>query len=156
MRAGRLGLVLGLLLFALPAGAQHAVYRRSPTGELLPDKDATPGVVALTDKAKVCGIAWGKDERHVTQAEKGRVCMLYGAKACPGPRWELDHLVSRELGGSDDWTNLWPQPIGEARHKDRLETALHKAVCAGAITLGHAQEVIRSDWSKEYHRRFDP
>lgn len=61
--------------------------------------------------------SWGKDVRHVTQAMKIRVCQRYGARACPGPAWELDHLVSRELGGADTETNLWPQPITEARKK---------------------------------------
>jgi hypothetical protein len=39
--------------------------------------------------------------------------------------------------------NLWPEPWTEARHvKDPEENRLHKAVCAGTITLAAAQQQI--------------
>jgi putative intracellular protease/amidase len=51
--------------------------------------------------------------------------------------------VPRELGGADDERNLWPQPLAEARVKDRQENALHRAVCAGTVTLAAAQAQMR-------------
>jgi hypothetical protein len=52
--------------------------------------------------------------------------------------YEVDHLVSLELGGSNALTNLWPEyyydPWG-ARTKDRLEGKLHDLVCAGRLSL---------------------
>jgi 5-methylcytosine-specific restriction endonuclease McrA len=42
---------------------------------------------------------------------------------------EVDHLISRELGGADATDNLWPQPYTQhpgAHEKDRLENQLHK------------------------------
>ncbi len=83
-------------------------------------------------------------------------------KACKpdkhGRRCELDHLVSRELGGADDVLNIWPQPYGSkpwnAVLKDRIENRLHKEVCSGAISLSQAQDEIRSDWRVPYRRYF--
>ncbi len=64
--------------------------------------------------------------------------------------YEEDHLVSLELGGdprSPD--NLWPEPWNgphNARDKDRVENAAHKAVCDGTLTLADAQRKIARDW----------
>ncbi len=56
-----------------------------------------------------------------------------GGKTC-----EIDHLISRELGGADDLDNLWPQSHGghwNAHHKDTLENRLNEEMCAGRIGL---------------------
>ncbi len=62
--------------------------------------------------------------------------------------------VSRlELGGSNNLTNLWPQPYRPApgaREKDVLENFLHRAVCGGAMTIEEAQRQIATDWYKAY------
>ena len=34
--------------------------------------------------------------------------------------------------------------------KDAVENALHKEVCAGALTLKEAQNIISTDWFKYY------
>ena len=86
----------------------------------------TPGAVALTDTNKVCSAKWGVDERAVSPAMKKQVYALYGTvpgqgvckltshKAKNGTTvtkgCEVDHRVSREVGGADDIKNLWPQP----------------------------------------------
>jgi len=141
-----------VLLMAVALGYETPVaqYGHGNHGWKLPDPEVTPGVIALRDKTAVCDKKWGRDARHVSQAMKEHVCAKYGVKDCPGPRFEVDHLISRELGGADDVRNLWPQPLDEARKKDWLENAAHKAVCSGAITLGHAQAAIRNDWTVFY------
>lgn len=67
--------------------------------------------------------------------------------------YELDHLISLELGGNPkDPTNLWMEPYnasipdGGAKVKDTVENTLHKEVCAGTITLIRAQTIIATDW----------
>ena len=84
----------------------------------LPDLSKTPGVVRSgLSKAKICTIKWGKDERHVTASMKRQVFELYGYSGYDDSRCvpagkrtcEIDHLISRELGGADDVNNLWPQ-----------------------------------------------
>jgi hypothetical protein len=109
----------------------------------------TPGVVRPLTRAQVCGTAWGKDRRHVTLAMRQHVFAAYGIPYAQHAQYEVDHLIPRELGGADDEANLWPQPWDGphgAHAKDRLENALHRAVCAGTITLPAAQAAIRTDW----------
>ncbi|MBS2538411.1 hypothetical protein KGQ20_37245 [Catenulispora sp. NF23] len=60
---------------------------------------------------------------------------------------ELDHLVSLELGGSNDTANLWPEPGPLPNPKDTVENALHKAVCSHKVTLTAAQQAIAADWT---------
>lgn len=134
----------------------------------LPDPLLTPGVVRTDiDQDNICATRWGKDARHVTAAMKREVFARYGLTgnddpACirdkNGRKCEIDHLISRELGGADDVDNLWPQPYGgspwNAVRKDKVENRLHKEVCAGAITLEDAQREISVDYRIPYIRYF--
>lgn len=134
----------------------------------VPDLNKTPGVVrtGLT-KTKICSIKWGKDERHVTAAMKKQVFALYGYSGyddsrcvvdAHGRTCEIDHLISRELGGADVVENLWPESYGttpwNARLKDKLENRLHKEVCAGHISLKKAREIITNDWRVTYKQYY--
>src|SRR5262249_17174004 len=83
--------------------------------------------------------------RNVPASEKAAVAREYNYSG-PGSAVEYDHLISLELGGSNDITNLWPQPIAEARVKDRLENYLHKAVVSGQRSLPDVQKRIAKDW----------
>jgi hypothetical protein len=75
-----------------------------------------------------------------------------------GRHCEIDHLISRELGGADDIKNLWPQPYGtspwNAVLKDRVENRLHKEVCAKTISLSKARREIKTDWRVPYRQYF--
>jgi hypothetical protein len=93
--------------------------------------------------------------RSVTEAAKRAACAEYGlAKAdCVGSKVEIDHLISLELGGSNDPKNLWPEPYAPkpgAREKDQVEDELHRQVCAGAVPLAAAQREISTDWYAVY------
>ena len=76
---------------------------------------------------------------------------------------EIDHLISRELGGADDIKNLWPEcyePVNKnrgkqsdgAHKKDRLENELHKRVCTprSMTLLRGYQTKMASDWIALY------
>jgi hypothetical protein len=138
----------------------------------LPDRRLTPGVVRhdLTLQ-KICSTKWGKDARHVTATMKRQAFASYGLSGNSDPRCvrdkkgrrcEIDHLISRELGGADEIKNLWPQPYGtqpwNAARKDRLENRLHQEVCIKkTITLAQARNGIGRDWTVLYRRYFgDP
>lgn len=116
---------------------------------LIADPSGRPHMVAGVE-ANLCA----KDfrtvpYRHTSEATKKKACAEYGAQACPGPNWEVDHLISLEIGGADELGNLWPQPIGEARVKDhQTEDVLPKLICSGKIGLKDAQTCIRGDWVK--------
>ena len=142
-----------LLFIALAVSQAHY---GSSEGHLLPDLKFTPGKSAMNDAAQICKVKWGKDERHVTEAMKKQACQSYGATDCPGPKYELDHLISRELGGADDVLNLWPQPHPDAMRKDRLENLLHKELCANRITLPKARACLVKDWWACYKDRIGP
>jgi hypothetical protein len=118
-----------------------------------PSRELTPGVTRPISRTAVCSIRWGADRRHVTEAMRKQVFAAYGIPYSQHRFFELDHLVPRELGGADDVANLWPQTWTgryNARQKDRLENALHRAVCAGELSLHDAQESIRRDWLSSY------
>ena len=72
--------------------------------------------------------------------------------------YEVDYLITPELGGADDIRNLWPEPysatVWNAHVKDALEDRLHQMVCTGQIDLATAQHDIATDWISAYKRYF--
>lgn len=108
-----------------------------------PDPALTPGVVRDLTVEQICATTWGHDRRHVTVAMKQRVARAYGLPWAQRRFMEFDHLIPRSLGGADDVRNLWPQPLGAARLKDRREQQLSRAVCVGTVSLEAAQDEMR-------------
>lgn len=69
--------------------------------------------------------------------------------------FEVDYLITPDLGGAESLRNLWPQPYSatwNARVKDRLEQRLHQLVCAGKMDLSTAQHDIATDWIGAYKK----
>lgn len=120
------------------------------------DPALTPGRVRFLSTSQVCSTQWGLDRRHVTTAMRKEVLRRYGVAWSDRGKYELDHLVPRELGGEDDIKNLWPQLWPEAKQKDRLENALHRQVCNGRLSLQQAQDEIRVDWRAAYRKWVQP
>jgi len=65
---------------------------------------------------------------------------------------ELDHLISLELGGSNDASNLWAEAGPVPNPKDAVENALHRWVCSAAwpqaqARLHDAQTAIAINWA---------
>lgn len=166
--------VLVALALAALSQAQQAQYKKNGPA-LLPDLSVTKGSVAITDTATVCTTKWGKDERHVTKRMKDNVYVEYGTAPGSGvcafktrttkkgtlvkEGCEVDHLISRELGGADTEDNLWPQPYTQhpgAHEKDWLENQLHKEVCSNTISLADAQKEIGEGWYAAYLKRKQP
>lgn len=112
----------------------------------LPDRSCTPGSYDKTiTRTQVCnGEAAGRP-RKVTAAMKQRVLTAYGFDPATF-QGEIDHLVSRELGGTDVVTNLWPEVGKIPNPKDAVENRLRREICTGKITLRQAQKVIATDW----------
>jgi hypothetical protein len=82
----------------------------------------------------------------------------YGADYHRAAEYELDYLITPELGGIADQRNLWPQPFSRtpwnAYVKDELERHLHRLVCDGEMDLASAQREIATDWISAYKRHF--
>ncbi len=132
-------------------------YAFSPT---VPDSIKTPGAVLSTNKAVICVSGYTKKVRNVPQSLKKEVYRVYGITH-PKPReYEVDHLISLELGGSNSIRNLWPEsyitsPLN-AHIKDRLENKLHQLICSGQITVEKAQHDIAKDWVAAYQKYIGP
>jgi hypothetical protein len=90
----------------------------------------------------------------VPQSEKYAVEVEYGlTPRSYGRTIEIDHIVSLELGGSNDVANLFPEPgsgVANYHTKDVLENKIHDLVCSGAMPLREAQRQIAADWEALY------
>ena len=88
--------------------------------------------------------------RDVPAAVKRQVYEEYGITTHEPGKYEVDHLISLELGGSNSIKSLWPQSYRtspwNAHVKDRVENKLHAMVCKGEIELKAAQQEIATDW----------
>ena len=124
----------------------------------LPDSFCTPGAVFRTATVRrICRPGYTKRVRDVSESVKERVFARYGITQPAPDRYEVDHLVALELGGSNSIKNLWPQPRSTAnghgfRVKDRLENRLHTLVCSRRMTLLAAQRAIRTNWVRAFKR----
>jgi hypothetical protein len=124
----------------------------------LNDIAKTPGAVRTTDRASICHTKTST-VRNVPASVRRKVFASYGLTNktgwCAKAGCELDHLVSLELGGSNDAKNLWPESYSgqwNAHQKDQLENRLHKLICNGSITVKDAQAAISRDWISAYQK----
>lgn len=153
-----LAVVAGLMWTVAHPGL--SLHDAPPPGSgvfLLPRGDLTPGLALPVVAADLCG-AEQVVARPVAPAVQRDVFDRYGADFARAREYELDHLITPELGGASDTRNLWPQPFGRtvwnAYVKDELELHLHQLVCEGAIDLASAQRELAVDWIAAYKRRF--
>lgn len=119
----------------------------------LPDPACTPGAVLTTDAQTVCAPGYSAKIRDVSSSTRSEVFAEYGITSHATGEYEVDHMISLELGGSNAIANLWPEPA-EPRpgfhEKDKVEDYLHRQVCGGAMTLSEAQAKIATDWYAVY------
>lgn len=142
-----------------PAGA-HPWGKRTKTSGCqavngLPDSACTPGDVMETNTDKICQSGYAGSVRNVPDSEKNQVYAEYGIASHTAGQYEVDHLVSLELGGSNDISNLWPElasPKPGFHEKDKVENYLHDQVCAGKISLQQAQVQIATNWLEVYNQ----
>ena len=152
---------LGLtILFVMLVASIWAGYVYS--GEM-PNPKLTTGHARTVDVHTLCTTST-KLVRNVPAIEKKNVYMEYGLAGnhtgyCDGAGGcEVDHLISLELGGSNDIDNLWVQPyFGDcnAYQKDALENKLHELICNGTLTIEAAQQAITDNWETAYTKYVD-
>jgi hypothetical protein len=122
----------------------------------LPDSACTPGALLATGtKDAICKPGYAQGVRNVPDSEKNQVYAEYDIKSHTSGQYEVDHLVSLELGGSNDISNLWPElasPTPGFHEKDKVENYLHDQVCSGAISLKQAQIEIATNWLAVYNQ----
>lgn len=126
-----------------------------PSLPAYPRKDITPGalnpdVTQQTISSTICVKGWTETVRppsSYTDPLKRQQITQYGYADTNLADYEEDHLVPLALGGAPrDPRNLWPQPIDQARVKDRDEAHLQGEVCSAAMTLADARAAILSAW----------
>jgi hypothetical protein len=121
-----------------------------------PDRQCSPGAYysALTKK-RICAADFRTDPiRLVPQSEKEDVEQEYGLPVMKyGKTLEIDHIISLELGGSNDIANLFPEKRDVSpgyKVKDKLENKLHDLVCDGKLALSSVRRRIASNWQTLY------
>ena len=137
-----------------PVGANTSLGHRTKTSGCvisgaLQDKTCTPGAIFDVTKDQICVSGYSSKVRDVPESEKAAVYAEYGIATHTTGQYEVDHLISLELGGSNDISNLWPEaasPTPGFHQKDVLENSLHAQVCSGQIDLKQAQAEIADNW----------
>lgn len=149
-------------------------FRALAGDPIRPDKALTPGdILTNVTIEKLCekGYVTKEKVRKVSESEKRQVFVRYfGAVPTHTGSYEIDHLVSLELGGSDSISNLWPQTYERtnkwnARVKDRLEDKLASLLRARLVSDGSTnasnflkqiQFEIANDWIAAYAKYVGP
>lgn len=121
----------------------------------LQDSACTPGAIfPNVTKDQICVSGYSSSVRNVPESEKTQDYSEYGIASHYAGQYEVDHLISLELGGSNDIANLWPEaasPKPGFHEKDQVENYLHDQVCSGAMSLHDAQVQISTNWLTVYN-----
>ncbi len=121
--------------------------------QTLPDPDCSPGAVLTTDTSVICVSGYTQTVRNVPDSEKQQVFAEYGIPWSEHSGYEVDHIISLELGGSNDISNLFPESYSiqyNAHVKDSFENYLHSQICSNKLPVAVAQAEISTDWLKYY------
>jgi hypothetical protein len=129
-----------------------------PAPRFIPDPRLTPGATRLVSRNDVCPVRTA-DQAHLIPASLAKQAFDEYGVANPRPyAYEVDYLITPDLGGSDDIRNVWPEPYSgaewNAHIKDALEERLHQMVCGGKLDLAAAQQDIAHDWVSAYKKYF--
>jgi len=123
----------------------------------LPVVSITPGATWDVSAEELC--SGTTHTRPISAAMRAEVLNAYGVEGVPSDQYELDYLITPELGGATDARNLWPQrytsSIWNARVKDELERLLPRLVCGRKLDLATAQRDMAVDWVAAYKKYFN-
>ncbi len=122
---------------------------------IYPDPIKTPGdVLPRVTEKDICQSGYSATVRSVSESQKKRIYEKYGITyPVNDGDYEVDHFISLQIGGSNDDTNLWPEPANPKpgfHEKDIAENYLKRLVCDKKISLKNAQERMQNDWYREY------
>ena len=152
--------ILAAFLFAACAFSTSAQQPATGAQPILPDPKLTPGDTfpVTLDDIKVRG--YSATVRDVPISEKRAVYAAYGIQHWTKGEYEVDHLISLSLGGSNSQKNLWPQSYltepWNAHTKDQLEYKPLQLVRSGKVDLKTAQQEMATDWIAAYKKYVSP
>ena len=152
------------ILVAALVGLEFLSSRSEPArtsadrpGAVRPVAYLTPGATRPVAVADLCARRVA-GPRPIPARVRQAVVRDYRMEHLPAHEYELDYLITPELGGSDDRLNLWPEryasDVWNARVKDELEQLLPTLVCAGTLPLATAQRDMAADWIAAYKKYF--
>lgn len=148
-------LAIATLFLLLPNPGRSNAERAAS----LPNRALTPGMTRQVELGDICREGDDDLDPAVPVQRKEAVFREYGISPDhAGDDFQVDYLISPQLGGTDDVRNLWPQSYKEttwnAEAKDALERHLYQLVCERKITLKEAQHAIAHDWIAAYQKYF--
>jgi hypothetical protein len=118
-----------------------------------PDKTLTPGQICTPSDPDFQGFRYPAHvaycRRNVTYEMKIQVAQAYGVPQSEWRNYEFDHLIPLNAGGSDNVKNIWPQPIDEAKEKDKVEQETFDGLNSGTLTQDEAVKMIW-DWIDQH------
>jgi hypothetical protein len=116
-----------------------------------PDLKLTPGSICTASDPNFDGYRYPSHVAHcrrsVSDDERLKVADAYHIPQADWSKYEFDHMIPLNSGGSDDATNIWPQPLAEAHQKDTVEQDVSNKLNAGTIDQAGAILEIRN-WFK--------
>jgi hypothetical protein len=144
------------LVFTLVPNLYRSVAEISVS---LPNRALTPGMTRPMRLDQMCSTDDGDFDPTVPEDRQQTVFGEYGISADRSRKdFQVDYLISPQLGGTDDIRNLWPQSYGattwNAAAKDKLERHLYLLVCEKKIDLADAQHDIATNWIAAYQKYF--
>jgi hypothetical protein len=160
-------LLLTAILRPCPARPPQAQrYQPGLAQPLLPDPRLTPGATNGLPVEVVSAHGYTPTVRNVPESLKRQVFVEYLGRVPDKPGdYEVDHLISLELGGSNSISNLWPQSYltfpYNSRVKDKLENFMARNVRATLAQQGHKaasdllygyQREIATNWIVAYEK----
>jgi hypothetical protein len=146
-------------IFAGVPGVIVAIFESAASAEgPKPKTFLTPGETLPATFPEICRKPDADVIVSVSSETSRKVFSEYGIRA-NSSNFEVDYLITPDLGGADTIRNLWPQPwsaVWNAPVKDSLERRPHQLVCAGKLDLRTAQHDIATDWIGAYKKYAGP
>ena len=152
------GLVVALALGFEPLVSRGGSRLRRLEIASVPKPQLTPGATIPVTRQQICGSSSSTQGPLVPPSLQQQVFRTYGITNPRPGAYEIDYLITPDLGGAANIRNLWPQPYYDtawnARVKDQLEEQLHAMVCKGQIDVATAQHDLAVDWISAYKKYF--
>jgi hypothetical protein len=113
-----------------------------------PDPTLTPGTLCTDTDPNFDGYRYPEQiahcRRNVTRQMKLDIAAAYGVAEADFHLYEFDHYIPLGIGGSSDESNVWPEPLDQAKQKDVLEEQLYQELRDGQITQEYAVAQMRA------------
>lgn len=128
----------------VPSGTQYRTPAIANPSIGTSDATATTSATKTTAGKTTNSVATIETEkRNVPTSEKRAIYAEAGISKSEQKNYVIDHKIPLELGGSNDKSNLQPQPKADAKIKDQWENYLTREVKAGKMTQTDAQAEVQ-------------